>query len=316
VSDPGVTRGGGDASCQSTPAFDLDAYLKARRRAVDEALDRYLPPATAPPPVIHEAMRYSVFAGGKRLRPILVIAGAEAVGGQMADVMPTACCFELIHTYSLVHDDLPAMDDDDYRRGRLTNHKVFGEAIAVLAGDALLTHALGLVAVNFGLGKAAADVFPRVLAEITGAAGTDGMVGGQVVDVQSEGKTVPAETLEYIHTRKTAALIRGALRSGALLAGAPEAALTGLTTYGERIGLAFQIVDDILDVEGSLETLGKTAGKDQRQQKITYPSLHGLPASKARAAALTREAHAALAPLGPAAEPLRALADFILNRRA
>ena len=172
-------------------------------------------------------MRYSVFAGGKRLRPILVIAGAEAVGGQMADVMPTACCFELIHTYSLVHDDLPAMDDDDYRRGRLTNHKVFGEAMAVLAGDALLTHALGLVAVNFGLGKAAAEVFPRVLAEITRAAGTDGMVGGQVVDVQSEGKAVPAETLDYIHTRKTAALIRGALRSGALLAGASEPAAGG-----------------------------------------------------------------------------------------
>ena len=194
---------------------------------MDEGLERYLPSATAPPPVIHEAMRYSVFAGGKRLRPILVIAGAEAVGGQMADVMPTACCFELIHTYSLVHDDLPAMDDDDYRRGRLTNHKVFGEAIAVLAGDALLTHALGLVAVNFGLGKAAPEVFPRVLAEITGAAGTDGMVGGQVVDVQSEGKAVPAETLDYIHTRKTAALIRGALRSGALLAGASEPALGG-----------------------------------------------------------------------------------------
>jgi geranylgeranyl diphosphate synthase, type II len=315
VSDLGVPRGG-DASAKSTRAFDLHAYIHTRRRAIDEALDRHLPAATAPPPIIHEAMRYSVFAGGKRLRPILVIAGAEAVGGQMADVLPTACCFELIHTYSLVHDDLPAMDDDDYRRGRLTNHKVFGEAIAVLAGDALLTQALGLVAVNFGLGKAAADVFPRVLAEITGAAGTDGMVGGQVVDVQSEGKTVPAETLEYIHTRKTAALIRGAVRVGALLAGASDMALAALTTYGERIGLTFQIVDDILDVEGSLETLGKTAGKDQRQQKITYPRLHGLPASKARAAALTREAHAAVAPLGPAAAPLRALADFILNRRA
>jgi geranylgeranyl diphosphate synthase, type II len=315
VSDLGVPRGG-DASAESTRAFDLHAYIHTRRRAIDEALDRHLPAATAPPPIIHEAMRYSVFAGGKRLRPILVIAGAEAVGGQMADVLPTACCFELIHTYSLVHDDLPAMDDDDYRRGRLTNHKVFGEAIAVLAGDALLTQALGLVAVNFGLGKAAADVFPRVLAEITGAAGTDGMVGGQVVDVQSEGKTVPAETLEYIHTRKTAALIRGAVRVGALLAGASDMALAALTTYGERIGLTFQIVDDILDVEGSLETLGKTAGKDQRQQKITYPRLHGLPASKARAAALTREAHAAVAPLGPAAAPLRALADFILNRRA
>jgi geranylgeranyl diphosphate synthase type II len=234
----------------------------------------------------------------------------------MPDVLPTACCFELIHTYSLVHDDLPAMDDDDYRRGRLTNHKVFGEAIAILAGDALLTHALGLVAVNFGLGKAAPDVFPRVLAEVAAAAGTDGMVGGQVVDVQSEGKTVPPETLEYIHTRKTAALIRGALRSGALLAGASEAALGALGAYGDRIGLTFQIVDDILDVEGSLETLGKSAGKDERQQKITYPGLHGLAASKARALALTREAHAALAPLGPAAEPLRALADFILNRKA
>ena len=297
-------------------SFDLEGYLAERRRAVDEALERHLPPATAPPPLIHEAMRYSVFAGGKRLRPILVIAGAEAVGGQMDDVMPTACCFELIHTYSLVHDDLPAMDDDDYRRGRLTNHKVFGEAIAVLAGDALLTHALGLVAVNFGLGKAAPEVCPRVLAEITAAAGTDGMVGGQVVDVQSEGKTVPAETLDYIHTRKTAALIRGALRSGALLAGASETALAALTVYGDRIGLAFQIVDDILDVEGSLATLGKTAGKDERQQKITYPGLHGLAASKARAAALTREAHDALDPLGRPAEPLHALADFILARRA
>jgi geranylgeranyl diphosphate synthase type II len=298
------------------PAFDLEGYLAERRRAVDEALERYLPAATAYPPVIHEAMRYSVFAGGKRLRPILVIAGAEAVGGQMADVMPTACCFELIHTYSLIHDDLPAMDDDDYRRGRLTSHKVFGEAMAILAGDALLTHALGLVGVNFGLGKAAPEVFPRVLAEITRAAGPDGMVGGQVVDIQSEGRVVPAETLEYIHTRKTAALIRGALRSGGLLAGASESALAALTVFGDRIGLAFQIVDDILDVEGSLETLGKTAGSDERKRKITYPGLHGLEASKVRAAQLTDEAHVALAPLGPAATPLRALADFVLNRRA
>jgi geranylgeranyl diphosphate synthase type II len=267
-------------------AFDLEAYFAERRRAVDEALDRYLPPATAVPTVIHEAMRYSVFAGGKRLRPILVIAGAEAVGGQMDDVMPTACCFELIHTYSLVHDHLPAMGDDDYRRGRLTNHKVFGEAMAVLAGDALLTHALGLVAVNFGLGKAAPDAFPRVLAEITGAAGTDGMVGGQVVDVQSEGQAVSAETLEYIHTRKTAALIRGALRSGALLAGASEPQLAALTEYGDRIGLTFQIVDDILDVEGSLETW-EEAGKDERLQKATIRAAWPL-ASKARAAALTR----------------------------
>jgi geranylgeranyl diphosphate synthase type II len=296
--------------------FDLERYLEARRRAVDEALDRVLPPATAYPPVIHEAMRYSVFAGGKRLRPILVIAGAEVVGGRMADVMATACCFELIHTYSLIHDDLPAMDDDDFRRGRPTSHKVFGEAVAILAGDALLTHALGLVAENARAGIVPVAVLPRVLAEVTAAAGTDGMIGGQVVDVQSEGRAVAPETLEYIHTRKTAALIRGALRAGALLAGASAAQLEALTVYGDRVGLAFQIVDDILDVEGSLATLGKTAGSDARKGKITYPGLHGLPASKARATALTHEAHAALAPLGSAAEPLHALADFILNRRA
>ena len=297
-------------------SIDLEGYMTERRRAVDAALEGSLPPVTAYPPTIHEAMRYSVQAGGKRLRPILVIAGAEVAGGRMADVMPTACAFELIHTYSLIHDDLPAMDDDDYRRGRLTSHKVFGEAIAILAGDALLTHALGLVAANFGLGKAPAEAFPRVLGEITAAAGTGGMIGGQVVDIQSEGGEVSPETLEYIHTHKTGALIRAALRAGALLAGVSEAVLRGLTGYGERLGLVFQIVDDILDVEGSLETLGKTAGSDRRKKKVTYPDFHGLEASRARAAALTREAHAALAPLGPGAAPLAALADFVLHRKA
>ncbi len=296
-------------------SFDLDAYVAERRRAVDEALDRFLPPVTVYPPTIHEAMRYSVFAGGKRLRPVLVIAGAEAAGGRMADVMPTACAFELIHTYSLIHDDLPAMDDDDYRRGRLTSHKVYGEAIAILAGDALLTHALGLVATNAGLARAAADALPRVLAEITEAAGMAGMIGGQVVDVQSEGREVSAETLEYIHTRKTGALIRAALRVGALLVRAPDPLLAALTRYGEHLGLAFQIVDDILDVEGSLETLGKTAGSDRRKKKVTYPDFHGLDASKARAGALTREAQAAIAGLGPAAAPLGALAEFVLTRK-
>ncbi|MBI4011861.1 MAG: polyprenyl synthetase family protein [Candidatus Rokubacteria bacterium] len=290
--------------------------MAERRRAVDEALERRLPPATAYPPAIHEAMRYSVFAGGKRLRPVLVIAGAEVAGGRMADVMPTACAFELIHTYSLIHDDLPAMDDDDYRRGRPTSHKVFGEAMAILAGDALLTHALGLVADNFALGKAPAEAFPRVLTEITAAAGTPGMIGGQVVDIQSEGCPVSAETLEYIHTHKTGALIRAALRTGVLLAGGSEAVLEALTAYGERLGLVFQIVDDILDVEGSLETLGKTAGSDRRKKKVTYPDFHGLAASKARADAVTREAHAALRGLGRAAEPLAALADFVLHRKA
>ncbi len=296
--------------------FDLEGYLAERRRAVDETLDRVLPPTHTYPPVLHEAMRYSVFAGGKRLRPILVIAGAEAAGGQMDDVMLTACAFELIHTYSLIHDDLPAMDDDDYRRGRPTSHKVFGEAIAILAGDALLTHALGLVAANLALGKAPPDTFPRVLGEITEAAGSAGMVGGQVVDIQSEGGAVAADTLEYIHTHKTGALIRAALRVGALLAGAPGEALDSLTLYGERVGLAFQIVDDILDVEGSLETLGKTAGSDRRKKKVTYPAHYGLDTSWARAIALAHEGQAALAPLGPAGAPLAALAEFVVRRKS
>ena len=297
-------------------SFDLVRYLGERRQAVDEALDRALPPADAHPPRIHEAMRYSVFAGGKRLRPILVIAGAEAVGGRMGDVLPTACAFELIHTYSLIHDDLPAMDDDDYRRGRLTSHKVFGEALAILAGDALLTHAFGLVSANFEAGTIPLEVFPRVFREVAEAAGTPGMIGGQVVDVESEGSVVSRETLEYIHTHKTGALMRAALRVGALLAGASPSALEALSLYGERLGLTFQIVDDILDVEGSLETLGKTAGSDRRKRKVTYPDFHGLEASRTRAAALTREGQAALAGLGHAAEPLVALADFALTRKA
>jgi geranylgeranyl diphosphate synthase type II len=301
-------------------SFDLEGYLAERRTAVDEALERLLPPADAPPPIVHEAMRYSVFAGGKRLRPILVLAGAEVAGGRRADALPAACAFELIHTYSLIHDDLPAMDDDDYRRGRPTSHKTFGEAVAILAGDALLTHAFGLVADSFagsttGGGPPLAAL-PRVLAEMVEGAGTPGMIGGQVVDVLSEGKRVEPETLEYIHTRKTGALIRAALRVGALVAAAPEPVLAALTAYGERLGLAFQIVDDILDVEGSLATLGKTAGSDRRKQKITYPDYHGLDASKARAADLVAEAHRALRPLGPPAAPLAALADFVLHRKA
>jgi geranylgeranyl diphosphate synthase type II len=295
---------------------DLAGYLATRREAVEEALGGALPPEETYPPVIHRAMRYSVFAGGKRLRPILVIAGAEAAGGRMADVLPTACAFELLHTYSLIHDDLPAMDDDDYRRGRLTSHRVFGEAIAILAGDALLTHALGLVGENLARGAVPTAACARILTEIAEAAGTAGMIGGQVVDIESEGRSVSPETLEYIHTHKTGALIRAALRVGAMLAGAPEATLAALTCYGERLGLAFQIVDDILDVEGTLETLGKTAGSDRRKKKVTYPDFHGIAASRARAEALCQEGQEAVAPLGDAGEPLRALASFILRRTA
>ena len=294
--------------------LDLKAYLENRRAMVDAALDRVLPPETAAPPRIHEAMRYSVLAPGKRLRPILVIAGAEAVGGHAEAVLDTACALELIHAYSLIHDDLPAMDDDDYRRGRLTNHKVFGEAMAILAGDALLTLAFRLIAENAA--RVAPAVVGTVVAEVADAAGTDGMVGGQVVDIESEGKVISAEMLDYIHLHKTAALIRVALRVGAVLAGGREEVVDAIRRAGEALGLAFQIVDDILDVEGNLAELGKTAGSDERKQKATYPSLHGLPASKARARELIEETKRLLLPLGPAAEPIRALADFVLERRS
>ena len=296
-------------------AFDLKSYLEERRALVDEALDRVLPPETAPPPSLHRAMRYSVQAGGKRLRPILVIAGAEAVGGAPSLVMETACAMEMIHTYSLIHDDLPAMDNDDYRRGMLTNHKVFGEAIAILAGDALLTLAFKLIALN-GARTGDARIIAALVTDIADAAGTDGMVGGQVVDIESEGKAVSAETLDYIHTHKTAALIRASLCAGALLARADATQLAAMHACGEALGLAFQIVDDILDVEGSSEQLGKTAGKDAQQQKATYPAFHGLEASRVKARMLIDQAKHAVAPLGDRAEPIRALADFICDRRS
>ncbi|MBI3824918.1 MAG: polyprenyl synthetase family protein [Candidatus Rokubacteria bacterium] len=296
-------------------SLDLDRYLAERRALVDQALDAVLPVEGTTPPTVHKAMRYSVLAGGKRLRPILVIAGAEAVGGRADTVMPTACALELIHTYSLIHDDLPAMDDDDYRRGRLTNHKVFGEAMAILAGDALLTLAFGLVAAN---ASRVADprVICAVVADLAHASGTDGMVCGQVVDIESEGKTVTPDTLDYIHSRKTAALIRVSLRAGAFLAGGSAAQVRWISEAGDRLGLAFQIVDDILDVEGDSATLGKTAGSDERKRKATYPALHGLEVSRKRARALLDEAKERLAPLGPPAAPIQALADFIFERRS
>ena len=295
--------------------FDLRAYLKARQELVDGALEQLLPPETTMPPTLHRAMRYSVQAGGKRLRPILVLAGAEAVGGKPEQVMETACAMELIHTYSLIHDDLPAMDNDDYRRGMLTNHKVFGEAVAILAGDALLTLAFKLIATN-GARTGDARIIAALVTDIADAAGTNGMVGGQVVDIESEGKTFSAETLDYIHTHKTAALIRISLWAGALIAGGSPAQLSAIAACGEALGLAFQIVDDILDVEGSTEQLGKTAGKDAQQQKATYPAYHGLEASRERARVLIGQAKQALTPLGERAEPIRALADFIFERRS
>jgi geranylgeranyl diphosphate synthase, type II len=296
----------------SAEAIDVQAYMKDRATAVDAALERFLPPETEAPATIHRAMRYSVFAGGKRLRPVLVIAGAEAVGGAMEAVLPAACAMELIHTYSLVHDDLPAMDNDDFRRGRPTNHKVFGDAMAILAGDGLLTLAFRLL----GEHGAGVEALREVLIDIADAAGTRGMVGGQVADIEAERKPVNAEMLDFIHVHKTAALIRTSLRVGARLSGATPAQMRALSVAGGSLGLAFQVVDDLLDVEGTTEELGKTAGKDQAQQKATYPAVHGLDASRARARQLIDEADAALASLGPAADPIRALGRFIVERKA
>ncbi|BAF59375.1 geranylgeranyl pyrophosphate synthase [Pelotomaculum thermopropionicum SI] len=285
--------------------------LKKKAALVEEALERYLPPPDAYPPLIHHAMRYSVLGGGKRLRPALVMAGAEAVGGNAADVLPAACAVELIHTYSLVHDDLPAMDNDDYRRGRLTNHKVYGEAAAILAGDALLTLAFELLANN---DRARPENIVRVIREAAAAAGTMGLIGGQVVDTFSAGKEIDESTLEYIHRHKTGALYRFSVRAGAMLAGAQEEQLASLTAYAEHLGLAFQIKDDILDVEGDEKKIGKPVGSDVRNRKSTYPSLFGMEYSRKKARQAVEMAKAALQPFGGEADFLRMLAQFVIDR--
>jgi geranylgeranyl diphosphate synthase type II len=296
-------------------AFDFTAYLEESRLRVEEALDGALGPER--PEVLREAMRYSLLAGGKRLRPILCLAACELAGGRAEQAMPTAVALEMIHTMSLIHDDLPAMDNDDLRRGRPTNHKVYGEARAILAGDALLTRAFEMVALRSpGL---PAERLLAVVGELSLASGAPGLVGGQVVDLDSEGKEVDLDTLEYIHLHKTGALLRACVLSGALIAGASDELLEALRTYARGIGLAFQIIDDILDVTASSEVLGKTAGKDLSADKTTYPKLLGLEESRRRAVALVAEAKAALTPwsdglAGGRAAPLLALADFITGR--
>jgi geranylgeranyl diphosphate synthase type II len=292
----------------------LPDYIAARQKAVDAALDRWVPPESENPSTIHRAMRYSLFAGGKRIRPLLAIAAAGAVSPSPAGIESAACALELIHTYSLIHDDLPALDNDDLRRGRPTCHKVFGDAMAILAGDALLTLAFEVLSKLENV-----DACRRVelIRELSTAAGTvGGMIGGQVNDLEGEGQPPTAPLLESIHRAKTGALLRASVRMGAIYAGADPGQLAALTGFGEHVGLAFQIVDDVLDVEQSSEALGKTAGKDAAQKKITFPAVYGIERSREMAEQERLEAHLALQPFDDRAERLRELADLIVRRNA
>jgi len=295
--------------------MDLTAYLHEKRAMVDDALRGIFPDPEGPAADIIRAMQYSLFAGGKRLRPILCMAGAEAVGGEGKDVLPVACAIELIHTYSLIHDDLPVMDDDDMRRGQPTSHKVFGEAMALLAGDGLLTKAFHVMTQADFQNRVRPGALLTVIGLIAKAAGYEGMVGGQVVDIQSEGKKVDPHILEFIHTHKTAALITASVASGAILAGGEEHQVNALTSYGQNIGLAFQVSDDILDIEGNSQELGKNVGSDERQGKITYPTLLGLSRSKEIQRELLERAIEALKPFDHRSEPLRDIARYIIARR-
>lgn len=295
----------------NTPStFNLAEYLSDRSQQVETALDRSLP--VVYPEEIYEAMRYSLMAGGKRLRPILCLATCEMIGGHTDIAMPTACALEMVHTMSLIHDDLPAMDNDDYRRGKLTNHKVYGEDVAVLAGDALLTYAFEYIATQTQGAKP--EQILKVVALLGKAVGAAGLVGGQIVDLASEGTVVDEETLTFIHMHKTAALLEVSVTSGAILAGAEAPIVEGLRRYAQRIGLAFQIVDDILDITSTSETLGKSVGKDIAAKKATYPSLWGLETSQQKADQLIAEAITELADFGEKAQPLIAIAKYITAR--
>src|SRR6266404_2878157 len=291
----------------------LPSFFEEDLELVDAALQRMLPVSGTPPTSIHEAMRYSVFAGGKRIRPILCLEAARIFTSEVTPALHPACAIEFIHTYSLIHDDLPALDNDDLRRGKPTCHKQFGEAIAILAGDALLTLAFETI----GVTPVEAELRVKMLVEVAASAGTvNGMVGGQVADLEAEGQRVGPETLEYIHRSKTAALIRAAITAGVICGGAADADVARLRHFGETIGWAFQVTDDILDVEESSAALGKTAGKDIAQQKATYPAVFGLERSHEIASELATRAIAELAPYGERAARLREIAEFLVHRRA
>jgi geranylgeranyl diphosphate synthase type II len=291
--------------------MDFSRYWASRQKQVDSALDRLLPKASTRPKTIHEAMRYSIFAGGKRLRPVITLAAAEVIGGKIEAALPLACAVECIHTYSLIHDDLPAMDNDDFRRGKPTSHKVYGEGIAILAGDALLTIAFEMVA---GAKPSARYSSAALVKELAHASGSQALVAGQVADLEGEGKKLKLSDLQYIHENKTAALITSSIRLGAMSANATPKQLAGLTEFGRSLGLAFQVIDDILDVTQTTEKLGKSAGKDIAAQKATYPALLGLDKAKKEADRLTQRARAALKPFGKDAAPLSAIADYLLKR--
>lgn len=293
-------------------AFELKKYSRQRAKQVDTALGHYLPTARTKPATLHQAMRYSLFAGGKRIRPLLTFAAAEACNGKLGDAMPLACAVECIHTYSLVHDDLPSMDNDDFRRGRPTSHKVYGEGIAILAGDALLTQAFEIAAKARG--------WPRyrhaaLIAELTETAGSLQLIAGQVADLEGESKQLTLPQLRYIHERKTSALLTCSVRLGGMSANCTPTQLKALTDFGYHVGLAFQVIDDILDVTQTTQQLGKTAGKDQAAAKATYPAIVGLEKSKKIAEQLTTKAFAALKPFKGKAIALEALAGYLLNRK-
>ena len=292
--------------------MNLKTYLATRQKLVDRALNWYLPKANRKPATLHRAMRYSLFAGGKRLRPILCVAAAEACRGKIDDALPLACAIECIHTYSLVHDDLPSMDNDDFRRGRPTCHKVFGEGIAVLAGDALLTIAFEIV--SRAKPRPLYDM-STFLREVAVAAGSQKLIAGQVADLEAEGKKVKRRELQFIHENKTAAILQSSVRLGAMSANADARKLAAITQFGQRLGLAFQVIDDILDVTQTSEILGKSAGKDEAAKKATYPAVIGLQESRVEARRLTRDAHKALSIFGNRdAETLHALANYLLER--
>ena len=283
-----------------------------RQKLIELAFDRYLPKANTKPATLHRAMRYSLFAGGKRLRPILCLAAAEACGGKIGNALPLACAMECIHTYSLVHDDLPSMDDDDFRRGRPTCHKIFGDGIAILAGDALLTIAFEIVSNAKPTSRYDTSI---LLCEIAVAAGSQKLIAGQVADLEAEDKNVKRDQLQFIHENKTAAILRSSVRLGAMSANADARRLSAITRFGQRLGLAFQIIDDILDVTQTSEILGKSAGKDVAAKKATYPAVIGLEKSRTEARRLTRQAHNALSVFRTRdAEPLHALANYLLER--